>query len=122
METVENQFTGALNRLGNDRELFRELASFFRDDAPGLLAAIHSGLAVGNAEETMRAAHSLRSLVSNFDAENAARIAGSIEQSARKGELQSLPAALAELEVEVQALQSALKEYAAQAPRPTARK
>jgi HPt (histidine-containing phosphotransfer) domain-containing protein len=121
MMTAEYRFAGALNRLGNDQELFQELASFFREDAPGLLAAIRSGLAEGNAEETMRAAHSLRSLVSNFDAENAASIAGSIEQSARNGELQSMSAALAELEVEVQALQFALKEYA-QAPRPMARK
>ena len=50
--------------------------------------AIRLGLATGIAEHIERASHSLRGLAANFDAESIVAIAGSIEEMARKGELE----------------------------------
>jgi len=108
METGGYQFAGALRRLGDDKDLFQELAAFFVEDAPKLIAAIHQGLASDSSEEVARAAHSLRGLAANFDAEKIMAVAASIEQMARKAELQPVSAALANLEVEVQTLLRAL--------------
>lgn len=107
------RFPGALRRLGGDMDLFRELAAYFIEDAPELLRAIHAGLAAGNSQDVQRAAHSLRGLMANFDAEQAMAFASSIEQLTEKGQLPLVPTALAHLESEVRSLRGALQEYAA---------
>ena len=78
--------------------------SYFIEDAPELLKTIEAGLAAGSAESIRRAAHSLRGLAANFDAEEAMAIACSIEQMASKGDSQWVPSALAHLAVEVRSL------------------
>ena len=55
METTGYQFAGALKRLGGDEELFRELATYFIEDAPKLLHVIRVELPAGNAEPIYRA-------------------------------------------------------------------
>ena len=105
------RFDGALKRLGGDEELFQELMSYFIEDAPELLKTIEAGLAAGSAESIRRAAHSLRGLAANFDAEEAMAIACSIEQMASKGDLQPVPSALAHLAVEVRSLRDVLGGY-----------
>ncbi len=111
METGTYQFSGALKRLGGDEELFRELAAYFIEDAPELLRAIHAGLAAGSAQQIHHAAHTLRGLIANFDAEQAVAFARSIEHLCDTGELQSVPTALAHLEIEVHSLRAALREF-----------
>ncbi len=113
MVTVGIEFAAALKRLGGDEELLRELAAYFEEDAPKLLAAIRTGLAAGDAEIARRAAHSLRSLAANFDGEKAMSISRSIEEMAGKGELQPLPTALDQLDVELRALCVALRRFLA---------
>jgi HPt (histidine-containing phosphotransfer) domain-containing protein len=109
----KSQFAAALKRLGGDEQLFRELATYFIEDADELLKAIRSGLATHSAEHIKRASHSLRGLAANFDAESIVAIAGSIEEMARKGELE-MGAAVADLEAEVQSLRDVLKGYTSQ--------
>jgi len=107
-------FTGALERLGGDEELFQELMTFFVEDAPELLQAIHVGLRVGNARGVEHAAHTLRGLAANFDAEKAMNMAGSIEEMAGKGDLPRVVTLLAPLELEIHSLQDALKKCLSQ--------
>jgi HPt (histidine-containing phosphotransfer) domain-containing protein len=118
MKTISSHFAGTLKRLGGDEDLFCELACYFVEDAPELLHTIHEALTAGSAPGIQRAAHSLRSLVANFDAEQATAIASGLEQMGAKGDLVAVPAALAGLEVEVQSLLETLREYAAQAAPP----
>ncbi len=108
-----SQFAAALKRLGGDEQLFRDLATYFIEDADELLEAIRSGLATGIAEHVARASHSLRGLAANFDAESIVVIAGSIEDMARKGQL-DMGAAVADLEAEVRSLRDVLKSYISQ--------
>ena len=105
-------FVMALQRLGGDEELFQELATYFLEDADELLNAVRTGFARGDAENVGRAAHSLRGLAANFEAEQVISIASSIEQMAFRGELQAVPSALVDLEAEVQSLRGLLQDYA----------
>jgi HPt (histidine-containing phosphotransfer) domain-containing protein len=114
MPTADNHFAATFKRLGGDKDLFRELVAFFREDAPQLLMALQTGLTAGTADSVQRAAHSLRGLIANFDAERAMNIARLIEESASKGMFQDIPAMLVELRIEVEDLQRILDEYTAQ--------
>jgi HPt (histidine-containing phosphotransfer) domain-containing protein len=109
------QFAAALQRLGGDGQLFQELATYFMEDAGELLEAIRLGLAAGNAQHVERAAHSLRGLAANFEAEQIVTTGMSIEQMASRGELQAVPPVLRDLEAEVQSLQGILQDYVSQA-------
>jgi two-component system, sensor histidine kinase and response regulator len=120
MNIADRHFAGALERLGGDKVLFRDLVGFFIEDAPRLLRAIYEGLAMGNAINVQRAAHSLRSLAANFDAEEATCFAASIEQMAARGDLHGVPAAAAQLENEIQALWHVLNHRAMEAAPPRA--
>jgi len=58
----------AMQRMGNDADLLRELASICIQDAPALLEQAANGIDARHAEESARAAHSLKGLASNFSA------------------------------------------------------
>ena len=120
------EFAAALKRLGGDAQLFRELAAYFLEDSDELLKVISRGLDASDAGRIERAAHNLRGLAANFDAEPIISIARSIEQAASQRQLQSVSAAFAELEIEVQSLRTVLRgyigEWAAQSVRPEARR
>jgi two-component system, sensor histidine kinase and response regulator len=106
-------FDAALQRLGGDEELFREIAQFFLEDAPVLLNDLRVGLDSGDRDAMGRAAHSLKGLVGNFGAQLAGRNALAIEQIARDGTLTDVPPLLEQLQGEVGALEEALRELAA---------
>ena len=114
MVEISSQFETTLKRLGGDKQLFQELATYFIEDAGELLQAMRRGLAAGNIEPIERAAHSLRGLAANFEAEQVVSVAASLEQMASRGELQSVPPVLLDLETEVQALRGMLKGYTLQ--------
>jgi two-component system, sensor histidine kinase and response regulator len=61
----------ALQRLGNDTELLRELALICVQDAPGLLDQATKGIDPLQVEEAARSAHSLKGLTANFSAATA---------------------------------------------------
>ena len=56
----------ALERLGGDEELLREVARLFLDEYPMLINEIRSAAAVMDASALERAAHSMKGSVSNF--------------------------------------------------------
>jgi HPt (histidine-containing phosphotransfer) domain-containing protein len=58
-------------------------------------------------------AHSLKGLVSNFDAEHAAKAAFRVEQLGKAGDLATAPAAIDELDRELASLAAALEQESA---------
>ena len=84
----------------------------FLEDSDELLKVIRRGVAAGDAQQVERAAHGLRGLAANFDAEPVLAIARSMEQAASRHDLQTMSAAFAELEAEVQSLRVVLSGYA----------
>jgi HPt (histidine-containing phosphotransfer) domain-containing protein len=98
----------ALNRLGGNRDLLRDLIRFFADDAPNLLGQIETGIQQGNARQVQLAAHSLVGLSANFEALPCKALAAQVDAHARDGNLAAAAERYPELEASVQALLGAL--------------
>lgn len=77
----------SLARLGGDRKLLTELIGFFLEDFPGLLSAARESLAQGDWTRAQRAAHSLKGLTANFDAQPAVRALQTWETSCSSRDL-----------------------------------
>ena len=77
----------ALARLGGNEQLFRDLATFFQDDAAGILSELAQAIDGGDAARVERSAHSLRGLAANFGAPAAVQAAVDLQASASRGDL-----------------------------------
>lgn len=104
----------ALERIGGDEDLLREIALLFLDDYPNLMSAIRQAVASKDAEGLERAAHSLKGSVSNFGADMAQRAALELEMMGRNRQLTNADSAFARLE---KAMASLLPEMQALAQR-----
>jgi signal transduction histidine kinase/CheY-like chemotaxis protein/HPt (histidine-containing phosphotransfer) domain-containing protein len=102
-------FDAALERMDGNRELLADMATFFLEDSPELLARIREGLEDGAEETVRRASHSLKGLASNFGAERTVQTARAIEKSAEAGDLEQAGAYFADLEQCVDELSNALQ-------------
>jgi HPt (histidine-containing phosphotransfer) domain-containing protein len=101
----------AMQRLGGDEELLRELAEMFFEDAETLLEIIRERHAdTTQSQEVRRAAHSLKGLSSNFGAQRTMTAAFTVEKLAEASKLTELPPAVEELEQEVARLNAGLRE------------
>ncbi len=99
----------AIERLGGDEDLFQELCQIFLEESPRLLRELKAALADGNAEEAMRAAHSLKGETGYLSAPQAMAAARQLEELARSHSLTGADKIRAEemlavLELEWQAL------------------
>ncbi|WP_437206781.1 Hpt domain-containing protein [Planctomicrobium sp. SH664] len=108
-EVATINIRAALERLGEDEGLLRDMAEFYLEDVPPLLVEIEQALQAGNSEVVMRAAHSIKGLSSNFDGDAATAAARVIELSGKANDLGSASEALPRLKAEVQLVIAALK-------------
>jgi HPt (histidine-containing phosphotransfer) domain-containing protein len=90
--------SAALDRLGGDEQLLREIASLFLAEYPALIDAIRSAVQRRDAHALERSAHALKGSVSNFDASAAVNAAFQLESIGRSGNLEHANAALEQLE------------------------
>jgi HPt (histidine-containing phosphotransfer) domain-containing protein len=100
----------ALDRLGNDILLLRELAGFYLEDVPPLLGQMEHDLAGGNAAAVAHAAHSIKGLSANFDAVEAVEVAQAIERSGGQRDLGEIRQRLPALRKAVERVIKALRE------------
>src|SRR5262249_27754549 len=91
-QPVVCDLSGALLRMGGDAQLLKNLAEFFREDAPQYLDRLRSAADEGNAAGVRQAAHSLHGLVANFGAEAAAQAAWRLEAIGQSGDLSGVAA------------------------------
>jgi CheY-like chemotaxis protein len=98
----------ALERVGGDRQLLRELAAMFQVEAPRLLAEVQAALAARDVVRLKRAGHTLKGAVGTFGARRAIDAALAVEQMGAKGNLEGAEAACRELEEAVAQLQRTL--------------
>jgi HPt (histidine-containing phosphotransfer) domain-containing protein len=88
-----------LDRLGGDEELMHALIHVFLEDGPALVSRIRIGRDSGNAQAIHHAAHSLRGLASNFDANHVITPAFKLERMAAVGRIDpTVDATLVELD------------------------
>ena len=96
--------SAALERIGGDEELLREIAGLFLAEYPILLEDIRFAVERGDAEALERGAHSLKGSVANFEARLAFEAALTLEAMGRTRNLDRAPSALTELEAVLRAL------------------
>lgn len=80
----------ALEALNGDRQLLRELAVMFVEDAPTIMEELEAAASRQDVVTTCRTIHSLRGLSSTFYATDVVDLAGRLEQDAKHANLESL--------------------------------
>ncbi len=75
--------TDALERFCGDRELIREIAMIFVQDAPGLLETLQNSVRTAQWTEACRAVHTMKSLAADFGAEPTHSCAAELENQLR---------------------------------------
>lgn len=93
--------------------MFRDLVRFFDEDAPSLLEEIRRAIKSGDREQIARAAHTLKGLAGNFDAQAVTIAALRMEKLSQSGEWEPNRTAktLWDLEREISRLSDALTPY-----------
>ncbi|HEX4150315.1 MAG TPA: Hpt domain-containing protein, partial [Pirellulales bacterium] len=107
----EFNFDAALRRMDGDRELFKHLARFFAEDGPALLEQIREALNSQDWDTLERAAHSLKGLTRNFEAQQAAAAAGRLERCGHERRLDGTGDDAALLDTEIKRLLHALEAF-----------
>jgi HPt (histidine-containing phosphotransfer) domain-containing protein len=105
--------SGALARMGGDRELLQKLVEFFCEDAPQYLDRLKAAADERDPAGVQHAAHSLNGLVANFGAEAASRAALRLEEMGHSGDLSSVSEGVRALEEEITRLEATLAREAA---------
>ncbi len=100
----------ALERVGGDAQLLRDIADLFLAEYPKLLEAIRSAVRSGDPLGVERNAHNLKGSVGNFGAERAYQAALQLETMGREKQLDAAPEALKKLETALDALRPELAE------------
>lgn len=87
----------ALERMGGDEELLREIAGLFLEDYPSMMSKIDQAVANSDAYNLERAAHSLKGSIANFGSEAAYQASLDLEQMGRSKDLAKMHEAHARL-------------------------
>ncbi len=87
----------ALERVGGDEDLLREIAGLFLEDYPSLISKIQQAIAESDAHNLERAAHSLKGSIANFGSEAAYQASFDLEQIGRSKNLAGAHEAYARL-------------------------
>jgi two-component system sensor histidine kinase/response regulator len=103
----------ALARVGGDQVLLADLAKIFCEQHPRLLAAVQNAISERNILEVKRAAHSFRSAIATFAAEEASDAAARLEGFSRPEDFDDAPSILNELEARLKTLRKDLEVFAA---------
>jgi two-component system, sensor histidine kinase and response regulator len=75
-----------LARVGNDRELLHDLLTIFKEEFPRHLQALREAVDSGDGKLVAAAAHTLKGMLLNLAAGQAAAAAGRLEQMGCSGE------------------------------------
>jgi len=102
----------ALERVGGDEQLLREVCRMFLEESPKLLEKLRRAVAAADPEAVTRTAHSLKGTSSYFGAANLQQIARQLEEMGNSGDVARAPDVLTLLEAEITDLQKALRESA----------
>jgi two-component system sensor histidine kinase/response regulator len=102
----------ALERLGGDEELLRELCQIFLQESPKLLVKLRRAIVDSDAQGVTRAAHSLKGELGYLGAAAASQAAQELEDMGRQNNIFRAAEILVGLEREVTSLHLAMKDSA----------
>ena len=95
-------------RVDHDRDLLREVAAVFAEEAPKLLARIDEGIRAGLASDVKKATHKLKGSLLQFSARSAVATAQELEGKAESGPVAGAAPLLNRLRQEIDLLVEAL--------------
>jgi HPt (histidine-containing phosphotransfer) domain-containing protein len=78
----------AMDRVGGDEELLREIAGLFLSEYPKLMDDLHQAVIEGNAERMQHAAHTLKGSLGTLGAEVSLPLALELEMKGRRHQLE----------------------------------
>ncbi len=87
----------ALDRVGGDEELLREVAQLYFDEYPAIVEQIQTAVRSGSAQDLQRSAHTLKGSLGTLGAEQAAAHALRLEMMGRLQNMSDAASALCEL-------------------------
>ncbi|MBW2615120.1 MAG: Hpt domain-containing protein [Deltaproteobacteria bacterium] len=102
--------TEALENVGGDMDLLKEIIEIFLEDYPNQMKQIQGGISSGDAVVLEHAAHSLKGSVANFAAKRAYDAAYRLEVLGREGDLGEANEALGDLDREIREFDAAMNE------------
>jgi HPt (histidine-containing phosphotransfer) domain-containing protein len=102
-----------LNRLGGDEVLVAEVVGMFMSEGPAMMDALQREVMGGGAVGIERAAHKLKGALLSLAAGPASAIAKEMEVAARECDVSRVPAMMANLEQQVEAVYDALTSFSA---------
>jgi len=97
-------------RLEQDLDLLQEMIELFLESSPQLFTEIETAIATGDGPLLARSAHTLKGALQNMCAARCVRIALRLETCGRTGNMAQAGSSFAELQVEWQHLQAALRD------------
>jgi len=103
----------ALDRVGGDEELLREVAQLFLREYPPLLIQIREAVQRADADRIMEAAHTMKGSLATLGAEAGAQTAFQLELMGRKHLLDGSHSACRALEEQLDQLDEELRRLAA---------
>jgi len=101
----------ALQRLGNDEELLREIVKIYLEDAPGIVERIHTAVSAADSNGLRRAAHSLKGLAATLSAHEVAGVTSRLEHMGATRNLAEAAKTVAEVDQRVAELDEAVRVY-----------
>jgi PAS domain S-box-containing protein len=114
-------WSAALEQVGNDGDLLRELAQVFLEEYPGWLEELAGAVEANQAAVVRRLAHTVKGAAGQLGAERAREAAQRLERLGQEGRLADAAGSLAELCREIEHLKPVLSEFVRGAPAPAAR-
>jgi two-component system, sensor histidine kinase and response regulator len=102
----------ALDVVGGDTDLLRELVDLFLEDCPRLMGDLRAAIAASDATGVKRAAHTLKGALQNFGAADVAGTAQALETMGRANDLAGAAPLSVTLERRLAALAPALRAWA----------
>jgi two-component system, sensor histidine kinase and response regulator len=101
--------TKALERLGGDEQLLREVVAIFLEDLPKHVASLRQAVAQGDAEVLAKTAHSLKGELGYLGISELSQKAHELEEMGRKRDLEDSAEAFAAFETEIFAVAASIK-------------
>jgi two-component system, sensor histidine kinase and response regulator len=101
----------ALNRMGGDEELLKEVGRLFLLESEQLLSEVKRAIDSGRHLDLQHAAHTLKGSISNFCGGSAVEIARQLEYFGRDRRMSDAPDAYLQLAEEVRCLRQEIAEY-----------
>jgi len=101
----------AIERLGDDTDLYKDLLYTLFQGASGQLVALRSAVAAGDTAAMHRSAHALKGLASTCGADAVAECAQELEDLGRSHEVLGATEVMAELDRQLDSAQQTLASY-----------